>query len=107
MKPMLTITLFLCTAAFAQSPFTFRDLNGLSLGLSDSGKPVYAYNYGLILSRGAPESMRRSTYLHPVYMPDGTVITDDFNPNHVHHRGISWMWPVVLVDGKTMDLWTV
>jgi hypothetical protein len=30
-----------------------------------------------------------------------------FNPNHVHHRGISWMWPVVVVDGKTYDLWTV
>ena len=54
-----------------------------------------------------PEKMRRSSYLHPVYLPDGTLITDDFNPDHPHHRGISWMWPVVVVDGKTYDIWTI
>jgi hypothetical protein len=91
----------------AQSPFAFRDVGGESLELSENGKPVFLYNYDMILRRGADEKMRRSTYLHPVYAPDGNVITDDFNPNHVHHRGISWMWPVVVVNGKTYDLWTV
>jgi hypothetical protein len=90
-----------------QSPFSFREVNGCSLELSDGGKPVFLYNFGMILKKGFPEEMRRSTYLHPVYAPDGTVLTDDFNPDHPHHRGISWMWPVVVVDGKIYDLWTV
>ena len=51
--------------------------------------------------------MRRSSYLHPVYAPDGTLLTDDFNPDHPHHRGISWMWPEVSVDGKKGDVWMV
>ena len=51
--------------------------------------------------------MRRSCYLHPVYGPDGTVMTDDFNKDHPHHRGIFWAWEVVTVDGKTDDVWTV
>jgi hypothetical protein len=109
MKPIICLALLsgFASCLSAQGPFAYRDVDGVGLELTESGKPVFVYNYGTILSRGAPEKMRRSTYLHPVYAPDGNVITDDFNPNHVHHRGISWMWPVVIVDGKTYDLWTV
>jgi len=102
--------LLILLAAFpllAQSPFAFRDLDGRSLELSENGRPVFVYNYGLILKPGNPEKSARSTYLHPVYLPDGRLITDDFNPDHPHHRGISWMWPVVVVDGETYDLWTL
>jgi hypothetical protein len=105
--PGLGIAWLVCLHLFGQSPFAFRDVGGVSLELSEGGKPVFLYNYGMILKPGAEENMRRSTYLHPVYAPDGTVITDDFNPNHIHHRGISWMWPVVVVEGKTYDLWTL
>jgi hypothetical protein len=102
-----TVLLVLSAPLAAQGPFTFRDVNGVSLELSEGGKPVFLYNYGGILRDGNPETSRRSTYLHPVYAPDGALITDDFNPDHPHHRGVSWMWPVVVVDGKTYDLWTV
>jgi hypothetical protein len=93
----------------AESTFAFREVNNSTgLELTENGKPVFVYNYGMILAPGAPESMRRSTYLHPVYAPDGTtVLTDDFNKDHLHHRGIFWAWEVVTVDGKTDDVWTV
>jgi hypothetical protein len=58
------------------------------------------------IHRRASDKLRRGPAWDCGY-PDGNPITDDFNPNHVHHRGISWMWPVVVVDGKTYDLWTV
>jgi hypothetical protein len=89
-----TVLLVLSAPLAAQGPFTFRDVNGVSLELSEGGKPVFLYNYGGILRDGNPETSRRSTYLHPVYAPDGALITDDFNPDHPHHRGVSWMWPV-------------
>jgi hypothetical protein len=70
----------LLAAAAAQSPFALREVNnGAGLELCENGKPVYVYNYGVILAPGYPETMRRSTYLHPIYLPDGTVFTDDFN----------------------------
>jgi hypothetical protein len=90
-----------------QSPFAFRETSPATLELSENGKPVFAYNFGPILAKDFPETMRRACYLHPIYAPDGTLITDDFNPDHPHHRGISWMWPVVTVDGKTGDMWTL
>jgi hypothetical protein len=91
----------------AEPRFEFREISPASLELSENGKPVFVYNFGGVLAEGSPERMRRSCYLHPVYAPDGTVLTDDFNKDHPHHRGIFWAWEVVTVDGKTNDVWTV
>ena len=91
----------------AKASFAFREVGAAGLELSDGGKPVFVYNYGMVLATGFPETMRRSCYLHPVYAPDGTLLTDDFNRDHPHHRGISWMWPEVRVDGKKGDMWTL
>jgi len=109
MKPAVTLLLLASAACLAPAagPFAFVTLDGRRIQLTENGRPVYVYNYGMILREGFPEEMSRSTYLHPVYAPDGTLITDDFNKDHPHHRGISWMWPVVVVDGKTYDIWTV
>ena len=95
------------TAPAASGPFTFKEISPTGLQLSDGGKPVFVYNFGMVTAKGQPESLKRSSYLHPVYAPDGTLVTDDYNPNHPHHRGIFWAWPEVTVDGKTGDLWTI
>jgi hypothetical protein len=101
----LPLALLVAASAIAQPRFAFRDLNGLSLELTENGQPVFDYNYGMIWKAGNPQSTRRSTYLHPVWAPDGTPISEDYNRDHPHHRGIFWAWPVVVVDGKTFDLW--
>jgi hypothetical protein len=93
--------LLLAAFAFSDDPATGR------LHLTEDGKPVFTYNYGMQLAPGVPESRRRSSYLHPLYAPDGTVLTDDFPKDHYHHRGLSWMWPVVLVEGKRLNLWEI
>lgn len=87
--------------------FAFRQTSPTALELTDSGKPVYVYNFGMTLAPGFPEKMRRACYIHPVYAPDGTLLTDDFNPNHPHHRGIFWAWPEITVHGKTDDVWNL
>ncbi len=95
------------SAREAKTEFTFQEISPSALRLSDGGQPVFVYNFGMVLAPGFPKAMERSCYLHPVYGPDGTVLTDDFNPDHPHHRGISWMWPDVTVDGRNGDIWTV
>lgn len=105
MRPLLFLVLAATLAG--ESPFAFRQAGPASLELAESGRPVFAYNYGMVLKEGVPENRRRSTYLHPVYAPDGTVLTDDFPADHHHHRGISWMWPVVIIDGERYNLWEI
>jgi hypothetical protein len=109
MHCILTLVLSACVGqtVTASSPFAFEEISPTGLQLSDGGKPVFVYNFGMVSSAGQPASMKRSSYLHPVYGPDGTLITDDYNPNHPHHRGIFWAWPEVSVDGKKGDLWTI
>jgi hypothetical protein len=45
--------------------------------------------------------------VHPLYAPDGTVLTDDFPKDHPHHRGICWSWPIVRFEARTYDVWAV
>jgi uncharacterized protein len=100
--------LLLFVPAIALAQFQLRDVNANSVEVSEGGKPVFVYNHGMI--HGDPrvaEDKTRCCYLHPVYAPNGVVITDDFPQDHPHHRGISWNWPDVKVDGKTYDLWSI
>jgi hypothetical protein len=87
--------------------FRFQDDGAGSLALLEEDRPVFVYRYGPQLKPGVAERYRRSCYLHPLYAPDGTVVTDDFPADHYHHRGLSWMWPIVVVDGKRYNLWEI
>lgn len=96
-----------CLPLGAVSPFKFHDISPASLELTENGKPVLVYNHGMMLKDGFDSKFRRSTYLHPVYAPDGTILTDDFPKDHPHHRGICWTWPIVRFGGRTYDVWAV
>lgn len=101
------VLLLAAQALDGKSPFAFRDISAESIRLEEDGRPVYVYNFGLMTSASAPARYARCCYVHPLYTPDGTVVTDDFPRDHFHHRGLSWMWPVVIVDGKEHDLWAI
>lgn len=104
---MKRVLLGLAISAGLFAQFQFKDLDDRSVELTEDGKPVFVYNHGTMLAKGAAEDRARCCYLHPVYAPNGVVVTDDFPADHPHHRGINWTWPVVIVDGKTYDLWTI
>ncbi|MCC6857834.1 MAG: PmoA family protein [Bryobacterales bacterium] len=106
MRALLPL-LLLCAAAPAADRFALRPAGDGSLELAENGKTVFVYNYGPKLKPGVPEQFRRSSYLHPVYAPDGTLLSDDFPKDHYHHRGIFWAWRVVRAAGEVHDLWTI
>ncbi|MBI4893713.1 MAG: PmoA family protein [Acidobacteria bacterium] len=106
---MRRIALLLASAlaAWGAGPFEFRQQSPASLAITENGKPVLVYNHGMILKDGVDAKFRRSSYIHPIYAPDGTVVTDDFPKDHLHHRGACWSWPIVKFEGKTYDVWAV
>lgn len=86
------------------SAFAFEEEDG-RLTVLEQGAPVFAYNFGEQRPEGVPEAYHRAGYVHPVWSPTGTVLTDDFPEDHYHHRGVSWMWPRVQTGGEEYDLW--
>ena len=48
----------------------------------------------------------RCNYIHPLWAADGTVLTEDFPADHLHHRGIFWAWHQININGKQIcDGW--
>lgn len=88
------------------------------LSITDAGKTLLTYHYQAVpipdgffdgiagehLASARKYAIPRSNYLHPLYGPDGTELTADWNKDHPHHRAIYWAWPEVKFKGKTGDL---
>ena len=104
---VLALLLLVASAALAASPFRFRDISPASVELIENGRPVYVYNHGMMRPHGVPADRYRCCYVHPLYSPEGVVVTDDFPKDHYHHRGVFWVWPVVEAGGKRYDLWLI
>ena len=50
----------------------------------------------------------RCNYIHPLWGIDGTVLTEDFPADHLHHRGIFWAWHQVWIGDKPIgDPWAI
>jgi len=98
-----------CRTAPSQAPlFEFKDAPELgALELSERGAPVLAYRYGDQLPEGVAPDRLRSSYVHPIRGLDGEVLTDDFPADHLHHRGLSLMWPRMKVGGEAVELWHI
>ncbi len=75
--------------------------------VEEAGKPVLTYNFGPVpvpAGVSGKYAVARGDYVHPLYGPDGQVLTTDYSPDHPHHRGLYWAWPEVTYKGETRDL---
>lgn len=96
-----------CSPGLGKAVFTIQEAERKFLHVMEGSAPVLTYNFGMILQPGVAEDRRRSSYVHPLYSPGGTVLTADFPPDHLHHRGLSWMWPNVDAAGRHYSLWDI
>ncbi|MEL1241782.1 DUF6807 family protein [Flavobacterium flavipallidum] len=50
----------------------------------------------------------RSNYIHPLYNLDGSILSEDFPADHLHHRGIFWAWHQLYIGNKRIgDGWEI
>ncbi|MCF6332873.1 MAG: PmoA family protein [Draconibacterium sp.] len=50
----------------------------------------------------------RCNYIHPLWGVDGTVLTEDFPADHLHHRGVFWAWHQIWIGNKQIgDPWKI
>jgi hypothetical protein len=94
--------------------------------ITDDSKPVLRYNYKTVFEKDAIDTLPankysrqpndtfmanpsiyavpRSNYIHPLYGPEGELLTRDWSKDHPHHRGIYWAWPEVEFGTRRGDL---
>ena len=75
--------------------------------VTEQGRPVLTYNFASVpvpAGVSGKYAVARSDYVHPLYGPSGEILTQDFSPDHPHHRGLYWAWPEVTWKGETRDL---
>lgn len=87
--------------------FEFILLNDRELEVREAEQRVLVYNFGVQCPSNVPPQYACSAYVHPLYGPDGEVLTDAFPSDHYHHRGMFWAWPHVRSGEQAADLWVL
>jgi hypothetical protein len=91
-----------CGSAEKKSPFSVKE-TAEGLELFENGKTVFFYQR---IPKRASERLIFNNYLHPVYNLNDKIITEEFPPDHMHHRGIFWAWHQVYLNNQRLgDLW--
>jgi len=77
----------------ASGPFSVKDINSKSLLIKRGAQSVLQYNYGIINQvEGQTNPHDKSSYIHPVWTPNGKIVTGDFSPEHIWQRGLYLAW---------------
>jgi hypothetical protein len=71
--------------------------------LYEDGNTVFFYQKK---PKGVSEKYSYNNYLHPVYNLKGEIMTEEFPPDHLNHRGIFWAWHQLYIDNQNIgDGW--
>ncbi len=89
------------------SSMSVEDTGGTLL-LKKRNKNILQYNYAQVNPpTGVDPSYGRSGFIHPVYSPNGNILTTIQPQDHYHHYGIWNPWTRVEYDGQIYDLWNL
>ncbi|MEO7411721.1 MAG: PmoA family protein [Opitutaceae bacterium] len=82
-----------------------RDPGQLHFTLNGAGLFDYQMDKEAVPRADIPAVHRRAGYLHPIYTPKGTIVSDDYPPQHIHHHGIWAPWTKATFQGRDVDFW--
>ena len=83
-----------------------KDDNDLSLLVNE--KPILSYRFATTFPPNGVDSLyKRSGFIHPVYSPNGEVLTRIQPPDHYHHYGIWGPWTKTHIDEREVDFWNL
>ena len=82
--------------------------NNESLVLKKGEQPVLSCRHSIYPApNGVDEIYKRNAYIHPLYSPDGNILTRIQPPDHYHHYGIWNPWTKTHFDGRSIDFWNL
>lgn len=84
-------------------------VSGTEISLKQNQTPVLQYNTAIVEPPAGIDTVyRRSGFIHPLWAPNGAVLTAIFpKSGHAHHMGIWSPWTHTRFEGKVTDFWNV
>jgi len=94
-------------AALSKSKVSLKkDYKDLSLTMND--KPILSYRFAVTYPPDSINPMyKRSGYIHPLYSPEGEILTRIQAPDHYHHYGIWGPWTHTHIGNRQVDFWNL
>ncbi|MCW5912843.1 MAG: PmoA family protein [Cyclobacteriaceae bacterium] len=79
-----------------------------ALVIRAGNKDLLGYQYETVYPpAGQDSSYKRSGFIHPLWAPNGQVLTRIQPPDHYHHYGIWNPWTRTLFEQDTVDFWNI
>jgi len=70
--------------------------------------PILNYQYGMVFPpKDIDEKYKKSGFIHPVWSPEGEVLTRIQAPDHYHHYGIWGPWTRTHIGDRQVDFWNL
>jgi hypothetical protein len=78
------------------------------LRLLGHDRPILDYQFQTMYPpEGVNALFRRSGFIHPLWSPDGQVLSRIQPPDHYHHYGIWGPWTKTHIMGREVDFWNL
>jgi len=92
--------------------FVFSATAQIKMQKADDGILFTENNENVLFYQIQPKNkdgkFERCNYIHPLWGVDGTVLTEDFPADHLHHRGVFWTWHQIWIgDQRIGDPWEI
>ena len=69
-------------------------------------KPVFIYHTNIVSPPAdSPSYYQRSGFIHPLYSPNGAILSDDFPAGHAHQHGLFASWTNTTFKNEFVDFW--
>jgi len=83
-------------------------LNEKVLQVEANGTKVLSYNHAVVPApAGQSRLFDRSGFVHPLWSPAGSILTNIHPKDHYHHLGIWMPWTHTEFEGKEVDFWNL
>lgn len=78
------------------------------LQVETNGTKVLSYNHAVVPAPvGQSPLFNRGAFIHPLWSPSGSVMTNIQPKDHYHHVGIWMPWTQTEFEGKPVDFWNL
>ncbi len=76
--------------------------------LMENEAKILQYNHSTVYPpAGVDDIFKRSGFIHPLWSPNGNILTRIQPPDHYHHYGIWGPWTKTTFEGRHVDFWNL